>query len=130
MRLRWPTVVVLFAVFVEIAGGVRAAQNETDKSSFLIARRELKDPLFEKSVVLMLPLADNEVVVGLIVNRPARVPLREVFPKNSAFKNRSDTVYFGGPVDIKTPGALLSKRRSTSRATSTSALIPISSRAF
>ncbi|HKQ87400.1 MAG TPA: YqgE/AlgH family protein [Candidatus Acidoferrales bacterium] len=72
----------------------------------MIARRELQDPLFQKAVVLMLPLVDKDDVVGLIVNKPTRISLHVLFPKNSAFKGRTDVAYFGGPVDVKTAGVL------------------------
>jgi putative transcriptional regulator len=73
---------------------------------YLVARRELSDPFFKESVVLMLPQKDQDLIVGLIVNKPTHISLHAVFPENSALKNRSDTVYFGGPVGTQTPGAL------------------------
>ncbi len=83
-----------------------ATENDESKSSFLIARRELEDTLFEKTVVLMLPLVDKDVVVGLIVNKPTRITLHVLFPKTSAFKSGTDVAYFGGPVDVQTAGVL------------------------
>ena len=83
-----------------------AVRNDEEKSSFLIARRELQDPLFQKAVVLMLPLVDKDVVVGLIVNKPTRISLHVLLPKNPLFKGGTDMAYFGGPVDIKTVGVL------------------------
>jgi putative transcriptional regulator len=119
MRMRWIIAAVFLglplALVASIFGGSfhRTAQTakvepptDADKSSFLIARRELKDPLFAKSVVLMLPVVDKDIVAGLIVNKPTQVPLREIFPKDSALKDRKDVLYFGGPVDVKTLGAL------------------------
>jgi putative transcriptional regulator len=97
---------ILFVIFIEIATPGGETQNGTEMSLFLVARRELSNPLFKESVVLMLPSADTDVVVGLIVNKPTRIQLREVFPKDSALKNRSDAVYFGGPVDTEAPSAL------------------------
>jgi len=91
---------------------VHAAQDKPNKGSgedktlFLVARPELGDPLFKESVVLMFPssvVAVEGLVVGLIVNRPARVVLSEIFPNDDALKNRSETAYFGGPVDPQTP---------------------------
>lgn len=106
MRYRCLSVFLVLVIFAGIATIGGAAQKTTDKSLFLIARRELSDPLFTESVVLMLPSTHTELIVGLIVNKPTRVPLREVFPNNSAFKDRSDTVFFGGPVDINQLSAL------------------------
>ncbi|HTZ72646.1 MAG TPA: YqgE/AlgH family protein [Candidatus Aquilonibacter sp.] len=92
------------------------AQSEADRSSFLVARPELSDPLFEQSVVLMLPVIDKYLVVGLIVNKPTRITLSQVFPKISAFKDRTDKVYFGGPVDVKAPGAIFRSTKSFKQA--------------
>lgn len=77
-----------------------------DESSFLIARRELNNPLFSKSVILMLPVVDTDGVVGLIVNRPTKITLHELFPKIAAYKDGAAVAYFGGPVDVKTGGVL------------------------
>ncbi|MGH9572008.1 MAG: YqgE/AlgH family protein [Candidatus Acidiferrales bacterium] len=75
-------------------------------SSFLIARRGLQDPRFQKTVVLMLPVVDKDAIVGLIVNKPTRITLHVLFPKNSVFKDETDVAYFGGPVDVTTVGVL------------------------
>jgi putative transcriptional regulator len=80
-----------------------------DKTLFLVARPELGDPIFKESVVLMFPssvVAGQGLVVGLIVNKPARVALSEIFPNDNALKDRSETAYFGGPVDPRAPGVV------------------------
>ena len=88
------------------AGQQHVKPSNTDQSSFLIARRALADPLFGKAVVLMLPLVDKDVVVGLIVNRPTKITLNKLFPKIAAYKDGMAVAYFGGPVDVKTAGVL------------------------
>ncbi len=80
-----------------------------DKTVFLVARPELGNLIFKESVVLLFPSsvgAEEGVVVGLIVNRPARLALSEIFPDDKALKDRSETVYFGGPVDPRTPSVV------------------------
>jgi len=91
---------------VGVSGG--AVEESTDKPLYLVARPELRNPFFQESVVLMLPLHDREprLIVGLIVNKPGRIPLGQVFPGERSLRDRSDTVYFGGPVEIETPGAV------------------------
>lgn len=122
MWRRWPLAIVLFtfAVGAWASGHGQAAQlpeqnsstpshtepNGTAQSSFLIARRELQDPLFQQTVVLMLPLVDKNIVVGLIVNKPTHVKLQELFPKIETNKNSNKVAYFGGPVGLQTAGAL------------------------
>ena len=59
--------------------------------------------MFNQSVVLMLPPTGTELVVGLIVNKPTKVTLSKLFPDNAGLKRRTETAFFGGPVDISTP---------------------------
>ena len=104
---------------------VHAAQDKPnrgggeDKTIFLVARPEIGDPLFKESVVLMFPssvLAIEGLVVGLIINRPARVALSEIFPDDDALKNRSETAYFGGPVDPLAPGVVFRSNKAVKQA--------------
>jgi putative transcriptional regulator len=93
-------------------------ENE-DKTLFLVARPELSDPIFRESVVLMFPssvVAGEGLVVGLIVNRPARVALSEIFPNDNALKGRSETAYLGGPVDPRAPGVVFRSSKATKEA--------------
>lgn len=91
-----------------------------DKARFLVARPDLGDPLFKESVVLIFPssvVAVENLVVGLIINRPARVPLGEIFPSDKALKNRTETAYFGGPVDPDVLGAVFRSSQAAKQAT-------------
>jgi len=63
----------------------------------LVASRSLGDPSFAQTVVLLVHY-DSGGVVGLILNRRTELPLSRVLEDNAA-KDRSDPVYFGGPVD-------------------------------
>jgi putative AlgH/UPF0301 family transcriptional regulator len=93
------------------AGQKQTTPSDPDKSSFLIARRELDNPLFGKAVVLMLPVVDKDAVVGLIVNRPTKITLHKLFPKIAVYKDGTAVAYFGGPVDLKTGGVLFRSTR-------------------
>jgi hypothetical protein len=72
----------------------------------LVASRRLGDPIFAKTVVLLVHY-DADSVVGLMLNRRTGVPLSRVFEKLKAAKNRSDPVYLGGPVETPAVFALL-----------------------
>jgi putative AlgH/UPF0301 family transcriptional regulator len=72
----------------------------------LVASRELADPNFAKTVVLLVQY-DDEGVVGLILNRRTDVPLSRVLEGVKAANHRSDPVYLGGPVETPTVFALL-----------------------
>lgn len=78
---------------------------KTDQPTYLVAR-EISDPFFHESAVLMLPTDPDSVVAGLIVNKPTNIPLSELFPDDGALKNKTQTIYFGGPVDTDEPGVV------------------------
>jgi putative transcriptional regulator len=65
----------------------------------LIARRELSDPFFAKSVVLVM----NDLgpaPIGLIINKPTSIRVSALFPGIKRLAHAGGTVYFGGPVEI------------------------------
>ncbi len=98
----------MLAVFIPALALVFAATlaRGTQKAAetyFLVAQPDLPDPMFHESVVLMLPPTGTELVVGLIVNKPTKVKLSELFPGTPSLKKRTDTAFFGGPVDITAP---------------------------
>ena len=84
-------------------------EDNEDKTLFLVARPELGEPIFKESVILTLPSSvgvGEGLVVGLILNKPARVALSDIFPDDQALENRSETVYFAGPVEPRAPGVV------------------------
>lgn len=62
----------------------------------LIARREMADPRFRESVILLVSY-DEEGALGLIVNKPTSIPLSKALTIESPTEH---TLYFGGPVQI------------------------------
>src|SRR5258708_15342343 len=74
--------------------------NSTDLTtpSFLVATRDLQDPLFLHAVILMVPSTQPPLLAGLIINRPAKQRGRELFPQTRDLKSPQDTIYTGGPV--------------------------------
>ncbi|HEY2628218.1 MAG TPA: YqgE/AlgH family protein [Usitatibacter sp.] len=72
-----------------------------DTGSFLVAREALPDPNFGHAVVLVMP-PDGPGVLGVIVNRPTRVPLSKLFPDQPRLARLDDRVFFGGPVSLQT----------------------------
>ena len=126
-RMFWfrSRVVFAFCLLLVLKTPVHAAQDKSkkgggeDKTLFLVARPELGDPLFKESVVMMFPSSvevGEGLVVGLILNKPARVALSEIFPNDDALKNRSETAYFGGPVDPLAPGAVFRSSKAVKKA--------------
>jgi putative transcriptional regulator len=100
------TSAVCVALFLALAV-VRGAQGASAKPLFLVATPDMPDPLFARSVILMLPSAPPPLVAGLIINKPTNVRVRALFPHASALKGGSENAYFGGPVDLTEPCLIL-----------------------
>jgi putative transcriptional regulator len=100
-------VVLLLTLVLAAAAALAAPAQDAAHTYFLVAQPDLPDPMFRDSVVLMLPPTGTPLVVGLIVNKPTKLKLSELFPDNAALKQRPDLAYFGGPVDISEPLALV-----------------------
>lgn len=79
---------------------------ELGAGKLLVASRELADPNFAESVILLVHY-DAEGVVGLMLNRRTDLPISRVFAQLDAAKGRSERVYLGGPVETPTVFALL-----------------------
>ncbi len=62
----------------------------------LVASRSLRDADFAHTVILLVHY-DNHAAVGLMLNRPSKIRIHEVFPK---IRGRLDPVYAGGPVPL------------------------------
>lgn len=83
-----------------------ANRKDNGKLLILVAHTQVRDPFFEQSVVLMLPIEGTPIEVGLILNKTSRVPLSTLFPQNPAVAARKEPVRFGGPVDVRVPGMI------------------------
>ncbi|HEY1314723.1 MAG TPA: YqgE/AlgH family protein [Steroidobacteraceae bacterium] len=76
----------------------RSAEDKPLTAILLVARTELPDSDFAGSVVLAM----NHLGIaptGIILNRPTRVAVAELFPDLKAIARLHDKVYFGGPVE-------------------------------
>jgi len=84
-----PTTASVFPVF----------QSTTDlaQGRFLVASRELGDPNFSETVILLLSY-NQDGALGVVINRPTEVPLSSLLPEAKGLKGRKDFVYLGGPV--------------------------------
>ena len=67
-------------------------------SILLVAARHMMDPNFARTVVLVMFPTDS-VPSGVILNRPSRVMLRDVWPDDTQRQGRTDTLFIGGPVE-------------------------------
>jgi putative transcriptional regulator len=78
--------------------GFLISQSTLAKGKFLVAGRDLIDPNFSETVVLLTSY-DWNGAMGLVINRPADVKLAKVIPDIKGIRRRNDKVYLGGPVE-------------------------------
>ncbi|HEV2688362.1 MAG TPA: YqgE/AlgH family protein [Bryobacteraceae bacterium] len=100
-----PLLAGLFVVTLAQGADLAAGQ-------FLVASRELGDPNFAETVVLLVRYDEQEGAMGLIVNRRSDLPLSRVFENMKEAKDNSDPIYVGGPVES---GGVLALLKSASK---------------
>ena len=66
---------------------------------YLVASRNLLDPNFTQTVILLIEY-NSQGAVGLIINRETDVRLRKVLPEMEMLQRSKDTVFIGGPVGV------------------------------
>jgi putative transcriptional regulator len=81
--------------------GGPGSREELAKGKILVASRRLQDPNFRETVVLLIEYG-LDGAMGLVINRPSAVKLATVFPDIKELKQRTDTIYVGGPVSVHT----------------------------
>ena len=64
---------------------------------FLVARREMRDPNFAKTVVLLLSYG-SDGALGLVINRPSHVKVSTLSSEIEGLATRTDSIFVGGPV--------------------------------
>lgn len=65
----------------------------------LVGKPDLPDDDFANSVVLVMNNL-GPAPVGIVVNRPTRITVPQLFPDDTRLARLSDKVYFGGPVEL------------------------------
>jgi len=86
------------------------------KGRFLVAARQLQDPNFSETVVLLIEYGENGAI-GLIVNRPSDAELRAVLPDMEGLRKREDVLFIGGPVARSRISVLIRSKRAPQGAT-------------
>src|SRR6476469_2115764 len=82
---------------------------ELSAGKLLVASRDLGDPNFAETVVLLVHY-DEDSVVGLVLNRRTKVPIARLLEEVKGASERSDPIYVGGPVGKSGILALLRSR--------------------
>jgi putative transcriptional regulator len=89
---------LLLALFCADAVGRPGAPGSGPAAGkFLVARREMRDPNFAKTVVLLLDYG-AEGALGLVINRPSHLQVSSLSSEIEELASRTDPIYVGGPV--------------------------------
>jgi putative transcriptional regulator len=104
MRALLPALVLAFSIPL-------ASAADLNKPIVLLAKPELRDPLYGSAVLVVAPLGGGQHV-GFIVNRPTNVSLGTLFPDDAASQKVIDPVYLGGPVGSELIFALVQRKQS------------------
>jgi putative transcriptional regulator len=92
---------LLVAALLLVQGPAARAQSggigNLEVGQFLIASRNLLDPNFAKTVVLLV-VHNEEGAMGVVINRPSEVKLGQVIDDLEGIEDRPETVWVGGPV--------------------------------
>ena len=102
-----PTIALsLLATLLPPAYAEDLPERSLDQPMMLVATPRLTDPLFARTVLLVVPIK-NDQHIGFIINRPTDQKLSNLFPNHEASRNATDPVYFGGPMAMGTIFALV-----------------------
>jgi putative transcriptional regulator len=103
-------VTFLFAVLLAaIVGWLHPAQAaDTAGPVLLVAKRQLVDPMYRSTVLLVRPIGDDRHV-GVILNRPSKMTLGQLFPEHKPSQAVPDPVYLGGPMNTSVIFALVKR---------------------
>ncbi len=92
---------VCVTVFLLVLSWPTAADNAKPLTTILlVAKEEIRDPNFKGSVVLAM----NNIApapIGVIINRPTKIAVSQLFPDVERLTRLDDKVYFGGPVGLE-----------------------------
>ena len=78
---------------------------------FLIATKDLRDPIFSETVILMIPISEDGLVEGVIINKPTTVRVQDLISGAAVLPKPADAAFFGGPVEVNTPLILIRATR-------------------
>src|SRR5262249_18839298 len=98
----------LLAAFFALALSAAVAQNnKLAAGRFLVASRDLGDPNFAQTVILLMRYDEEHGAMGIVINRRSDVPISRLLEDMKEAKNRTDMVYLGGPVELASVLALV-----------------------
>jgi putative transcriptional regulator len=87
-----------------------------DEAYFLVATRDLHDPVFSQTVILILPVSEDGLVEGVIINKPTKTRVNDLINGAAVLPKPAESAFFGGPVETDTPMILMRATRAPTNA--------------
>jgi putative transcriptional regulator len=87
----------LLCIALGVLAGCAAWAQEAANGVFLVAQPTLTEVTFRRTVILITQRPEGGSL-GVILNRPTEIPLRDAFPKHEHIAAQTQPLHFGGPV--------------------------------
>jgi putative transcriptional regulator len=100
-----------------IAAGQANQVKDLRVGKLLVSARDLADPNFAESVVLLVQY-NQEGTVGLMINHRTRASVSRIIQDLDTGKHGSDPIYIGGPVELNAVLGLFRSRKRPDEGTS------------
>ncbi len=94
-------------ILASLPAAVLAAETPLGVGRLLIADKDLHDPHFEKTVILLIHYDEEGGAGGLILTRPTETPISNALHDFPEAKENADMVYEGGPVATRSVLAVI-----------------------
>ncbi len=88
------------AYSLQVFNGIKS-EKKLAQGMFLVADRQIMDPSFRETVVLLIHYGPDGAM-GLVINRPVQVKLSTILPDIRELDQSTETLYLGGPVEPST----------------------------
>ena len=106
-----PAVALTLVGLLVPAVGAWGQGGEGNDAFVLVATSALNTSSYRRSVILALPI-EGDRHVGIVLNRPTRRTLAELFPEHEPSKQVAESVFFGGPMARRAVFALVRSEES------------------
>jgi len=107
-RLLTAALLSLLLLAPATASEVTDSDNE---SVFLIATDQLQGSGFARTVILITHFSGRGGTIGLVINRPSDIALKDAFPNLEQLQQNRDRLYLGGPVSTQSVFVLLRSKQ-------------------
>ena len=94
-----------FLLLLGMSSPASAGDAKALTAILLVARAELPDSNFRDSVVLVMNNI-GPAPIGVIINRPTRIGVADIFPDLERSARLDGKLYFGGPVEVESASFL------------------------